>query len=73
MIHPSAGGKKHWLLIVDDSTDYTHSFILKKQNDLVEIMIVWIKNLFMKYHIRIKIGQLWRKQNASSTKFGNII
>ena len=23
MIHPSAGGKKHWLLIVDETTDYT--------------------------------------------------
>ena len=54
MIHPSAGGKKHWLLIVDEATDYTHSFFLKKKSDLVETTIIWIKNLFMKYHIRIK-------------------
>ena len=54
MIHPSAGRKKHWLLIVDDTTDYTDSFFLKKESDLVESMIIWIKNLFMKYHIRTK-------------------
>ena len=54
MIHPSADGKKDWLLVVDEATDYTHSFLLKKKNDLVETMIIWSKNLFMKYHIRIK-------------------
>ena len=54
MIYPSAGGKKYWLLIVDEATDYTHSFFLKKKSNLVETMIIWIKNLFMKYHIRIK-------------------
>ena len=26
MIYPSAGGKKHLLLIVDEATDYVHSF-----------------------------------------------
>ena len=56
MIHPRAGGKKHWMVMVDEVTDYTHSFFLKKKSDLVETMIgvVWIKNIFMKYHIRIK-------------------
>ena len=54
MIYPSAGGMKHWLLIVDEATDYTHSFFLKKKRDLVETMIIWIKTLFMRYHIRIK-------------------
>ena len=34
MIPPSAGGKKHWLLIMDESTDYTHSFFLKKKSDI---------------------------------------
>ena len=54
MIHPSAGGKKHLLLIAGDATDYTHSIFLKKKSDLIESMIIWIKNFFMKYHIRIK-------------------
>ena len=54
MIHPSAGGQKHWFLIVDEATDYVHSIFLKKKRSLDETMIIWIKNLFMKYHIRIK-------------------
>ena len=46
--------KKNWLLIVDDATDYTHSFCLKRKSDLVETLTIWIKNLFMKYNIRIQ-------------------
>ena len=54
MTYPSAGGKKHWLLIVDEATDYAHSLFLKKKNDMIETMLMWVKNLFMKQHIRIK-------------------
>ena len=54
MLYPSAGGKKHWLLIVDESTDYTHSFPLKKKSDMIKIMLIRIKNMFKEYHIRIK-------------------
>ena len=54
MIRPSADGKKHWLLTVDEATDYTHSFFLQKKNDLIETMLIQIKNLLMKFHIRIK-------------------
>ena len=31
MIHPSAGGKKHWLLIVDEATDYMNSIFLEEK------------------------------------------
>ena len=54
MMYPSAGGKKHWPLIVDEATDYTHSFFLKKKCDMIEIMLIWIKALLKKYHIKIK-------------------
>ena len=54
MTHPNAGGTKHWLLIVDEATDYTHSFFFTKKNYLIETMLIWIKNLFLKYYIRIK-------------------
>ena len=53
VMHPSAGGKKHWLLIVDESTDCTHCFFLKKKSDMIEIMLTWIKSLHNKYHIKI--------------------
>ena len=54
MIHPCAGGKKHWLLIVDEVSADIHSFFLKRESDLVETMKIWIKTLFVIYHIRIK-------------------
>ena len=56
-MHPGAGGKKHWLLIVDEATDYTHSILLKKSSDMIEITLIWIKNLFRKHHIKIK--KIW--------------
>ena len=79
MIYPSAGGKKHWLLIVDEATDYTHSFFLKKKKDLVKTLIIGIKNLFMKYHIRIKkikldhSGENRILQAKTNKKYGNKI
>ena len=42
IMYPSAGGKKHWLLIVDEATDYSHSIFLMDQN------------LGKKHHIYIK-------------------
>ena len=53
MMYPGAGGKKHWLLIVDEATDYTHRFFSKKKSDMIKIMLIWIKTLFKKYHIRL--------------------
>ena len=40
MMYPSAGGKKHWLLIVDEATDHTHSYFLKKKSDMIEFMLI---------------------------------
>ena len=31
MMHPSAGGKKHWMLIVDEATYYTQSFFEEEE------------------------------------------
>ena len=31
IMHPRAGGRKHWLLIVDEATDYAHSIFLKQK------------------------------------------
>ena len=30
------------------------AFLKKKKSDMVETMLIWIKNLFKKHHIRIK-------------------
>ena len=53
-MYPSAGGKKHWLLIVDEATDYSHNIFLKRKSDMVGVMLLWIKNLGKKYRIYIK-------------------
>ena len=39
------GGKKHWLLIVDDCSDFIWSFFLEEKSNLVDIIIGSIKNL----------------------------
>ena len=45
IMHPSAGKNEHWLLIVDEATDSTHSFLLNKKCDMIKIMLIWIKTL----------------------------
>ena len=42
---PTFGGKKHWLLVMEDSRDYAWSFFLKEKLDLAVIMLGLIKNL----------------------------
>ena len=31
--HESTGGKRHWLIAVDEFSDYSHSFFLKRKSD----------------------------------------
>ena len=54
MMHPSAGGKKHWLLIVDEASDYAHRIFLKQKSDQVKILIQWIKNMGKKSSVYIR-------------------
>ena len=43
MMHPSARGRKHWFLIVDEESDSAHSISLKQKSDQVKILIQWTK------------------------------
>ena len=45
----SYGGKKFWLLVLDDCTDKAWSFFLKHKDDQVEELIAHIKELKSKY------------------------
>jgi hypothetical protein len=45
----SYGGKKFWLLVLDDCTDKAWSFFLKHKDDQVEVLIEHIKELKSKY------------------------
>ena len=50
----SKGGNKHWLIVVDEFSDYTHSFFLKKKSDQIMILPMWIKGIAKKHRIEIK-------------------
>ena len=45
----SYGGKKFWLLVLDDCTDKAWSFFLKQKDDQVDILIAHIKELKAQY------------------------
>ena len=54
MKHPSYGGSRNWLLILDDYSDYTWSFFLKEKSDLAECMVDFIQDLEAKHDIKVK-------------------
>ena len=52
--HVSRGGNRHWLIVVDEFSDYTHSFFLNKKSDQIKILPMWIKGIAKKHRIEIK-------------------
>ena len=56
--HESMGGKRHWLIVVDDFSDCSHSFFLKRKSDQIEMIPIWIKELKAKYGIDTKYVRL---------------
>ena len=49
------GGKHRWLLVVDDCTDMTWSYFLKKKSETSDKIILLIKDLKSKYEIVVKM------------------
>ena len=56
--HESMGGKRHWLIVVDEFSDCSHSCFLKRKSDQIDLLPVWIKELKAKYGIDIKYLRL---------------
>ena len=52
--HESMGGKRHWLIAVDEFSDCSHSFFLKRKSDQIVMIPIWIKGLKTKYGIDVK-------------------
>ena len=50
----SRGGNRHWLIVVDEFSDCTPSFFLKRKSDQIQTILIWIKALSKKYNIEIK-------------------
>ena len=47
------GGNRHWLIVVDEFSDCTHSFFLKRKSDQTQIILIWIRGMSKKYNIEI--------------------
>ena len=52
--HESMGGKRQWLVAVDEFSDYSHSFFLRRKTDQTVMVRIWIKGLKTKYGIDVK-------------------
>ena len=52
--HESMGGRRQWLIAVDEFSDYCHSFFLKRKSDQIVMIPIWIKGLKAKYGIDVK-------------------
>ena len=50
----SRGGNRQWLIVVDEFSDCTHSFFLKKKSNQIKTMLMWIRGLSKKHKIEIK-------------------
>ena len=50
----SRGGNRHWLIVVDEFSDCTHSSFLNKKSDQIKMIPKWIRGLSKKYQIEIK-------------------
>ena len=51
---PTFGGKKHWLLVMEESSNYAWSFFLKEKSNLEDVMLGLIKNLKNKNNIQVQ-------------------
>ena len=47
----SRGGNIHWLTVVDEFSDCTHSFFLRRKSDQTQIMLMWIRGISKIYNI----------------------
>ena len=56
--HESMGGKRHWLIAVDEFSDCSHSFFLNRKSDQIVMIPIWIKGLKTKYGIDVKYIRL---------------
>ena len=48
----SRGGNRHWLIVVDEFSDCSHSFFLSRKSDQIKLSPMWIR-AYQKYGIEI--------------------
>ena len=72
----SRGGNRHWLIVVDEFSDCTHSFLLNRKSDQIKLIPMWMKGLSKSMELRSKGSGLTTvvkikayKKNATMTEF----
>ena len=50
----SRGGNRHWIIVVDEFSDHSHSFFLSRKSDQIKLIPMWVKGLAKKDGIEIK-------------------
>ena len=50
---PTFGAKKHWLLVLEDSTHYAWSYLLKEKCEMKNVILGLIKNLKTKNGLQV--------------------
>ena len=53
----SRRGNRHWLIVVDEFSDCTHSFFLNKKSSQIKMMLMCMRGLSKKYKIENK--RIW--------------
>ena len=57
LLTPTLGGKKHWLLAVEESMENARSHFLKEKSELKNVMMGLIKNLKTMHDIQLEYLQ----------------
>ena len=52
------GGTRHWLIVVDEFSDCSQIFFMKRKSDQIELLPAWTKELKAKYGTDIKYIRL---------------
>ena len=45
-------------VVVDEFSDYTHSFFLKRRSDQMQIMLIWIRSMSKKHTLKLRGSDL---------------
>ena len=51
---PTFQGKKIWLLVMEESTNYSWHFFLREKSNLASVMMGLVKNFKIKYNMQVQ-------------------
>ena len=51
---PTFGGKRHWLLVMDNCSNYCWSFFIKEKPDFAQTLLALVNNLKLKLNLQVQ-------------------